>query len=619
MDDPRCFFAKHASKQSTWNQIRSQLSGNEKRLELCALSCAEPEQSPLRNLYFNLLCISSFYRCFFAKHASKQSTWNQIRSQLSGNEKRLELCALSCAESEQSLYGTRAVPFTRKGSGATNHEFIWFFKPTKPSKFEKQYRANTGGKEELSAMVVLLGVISGPLESLAPMGSLEASGLGTTLLICSTLVTGTGAVLLLKMFYQSEADGLASCGGSHHMHKIYFNTFTMFSAEAVCLLVYYGYKQLQRYLSFQDFAGFNKTVLGGVTEQSVQAHAYSQLVQQDTKPLLPQHYFAFFAFLDLISMVVSGIGLIIIDASIYSMLRGSQVLFTALVSICLLKARYSTRQIGGLFIVCCGLALVIASGAKKPSDHQYKGSVATVILGLSLTVLASFLWSLQSVLEEKYMKKNTKNYHADPLQMVGWEGFWGTLMCIFGLLPAVHWLPGSDCGSIENTLDTLAALQQAPNVLGLLLAYSCCTALFRLNSVQIASAMTAVHRQLATAARTIAVWCIGLVMHYYWIAELGESWTKTWSLVQATGFVAILLGTVTYGHVDETVLDESDPLDKQDAFQTAAPWVVHESEKIDYMVDEIVWQPPSEAPPERNAPFYRPHDPALAEGLLSRT
>ncbi len=60
--------------------------------------------------------------------------------------------------------------------------------------------------------------------------------------------------------------------------------------------------------------------------------------------------------------------------------------------------------------------------------------------------------------EEKLLKG--QGYaEVDALEVVGWEGFFGTLLSFFVMLPICAHVPGSDYGNVaENTLGAISCL-----------------------------------------------------------------------------------------------------------------------------------------------------------------
>lgn len=88
------------------------------------------------------------------------------------------------------------------------------------------------------------------------------------------------------------------------------------------------------------------------------------------KPRPPLYYFLIFSLFDMTATILSGIGLLWLDSSLYQMLRGGQVVFAALLSICLLQKRFSLRHIGSLLMVVVGLVIVGLSALLKGPDDD---------------------------------------------------------------------------------------------------------------------------------------------------------------------------------------------------------------------------------------------------------
>ena len=68
-----------------------------------------------------------------------------------------------------------------------------------------------------------------------------------------------------------------------------------------------------------------------------------------------------------------------------------------------------------------------------------------MLIGIILVLLASALNAVQNVFEEKLLKA-VGGAEVDPLELVGWEGLFGSLLSMFVLLPIVYQIPGDDCG-----------------------------------------------------------------------------------------------------------------------------------------------------------------------------
>merc|ERR1719160_1223751 len=123
--------------------------------------------------------------------------------------------------------------------------------------------------------------------------------------------------------------------------------------------------------------------------------------------------------LDLLNVVLSNIGLVWVSSSIYQMTRGSVVIFSAILSVQMLKRKLECFQYWAvtlvvLAVVFVGIAGIQASGAGT-------SSLTEVILGLLLILVSQVVLAFQIVVEEKMMTEEG----IQPMQLVGYEGLWG--------------------------------------------------------------------------------------------------------------------------------------------------------------------------------------------------
>ena len=121
-------------------------------------------------------------------------------------------------------------------------------------------------------------------------------------------------------------------------------------------------------------------------------------------------------------------------------------------------------------------------------------STFLVFAGILLILAGSALNSFQNVIEELLMKMLVNYREPHPLEIVGWEGVYGTLLSAFVLLPAAYYIPGSDCGGrLENSLDTLYQLR-SPAVLFLVLCYVAALGYMNYSSMELSRLLSAVVR-----------------------------------------------------------------------------------------------------------------------------
>lgn len=155
---------------------------------------------------------------------------------------------------------------------------------------------------------------------------------------------------------------------------------------------------------------------------------------------------------DIAGTTLMNVGLLFVAASIYQMTRGALVLFVGLFSVLFLRRHLSLYKWFALFVVVAGVAVVGLAGAIA-KDHKATPSMISVItdeirstfagepadepnlalrttLGVLLIAAAQIFTASQFVLEENIMEK----YSLEPLKAVGWEGLWGFLVTVIGMV-----------------------------------------------------------------------------------------------------------------------------------------------------------------------------------------
>jgi len=114
--------------------------------------------------------------------------------------------------------------------------------------------------------------------------------------------------------------------------------------------------------------------------------------------------------------------------------------------------------------------------------------------------------------------------------------------------PLFYFLPGNDGGHFENEIDTIVMLGSSQPLLTMFVIYTCSCAVYNMAGIAVTADLTAVHRVMLEALRTLIVWAFDLYIHYYVDATsaYGEFLTP-WSSLEIIGFVFIVLGQAIYG------------------------------------------------------------------------
>lgn len=145
------------------------------------------------------------------------------------------------------------------------------------------------------------------------------------------------------------------------------------------------------------------------------------------------------AICDILGTTLMNCGLLLVAASIYQMTRGALVLFVGLFSVIFLKRKLHLFQWVSLGGVVLGVAVVGLAGAIWPDQDKHKDAVSAAevdaaallaIGGVAMIAGAQIFTATQFVLEEWLLERST----IDPIRVVGWEGLFGFLVTLSGMV-----------------------------------------------------------------------------------------------------------------------------------------------------------------------------------------
>lgn len=390
-------------------------------------------------------------------------------------------------------------------------------------------------------------------------------------LIVGMVISGSANTLLLSHQLSSKAYGID--GTYHEFAHPWVQTLNMFIGEALCLLFYHlGQYRENRSQSNTTTTTTTDQFLRNKTLRFTTLHDNKEnqnnldvpLIAKEPKaipdPIPFNRYLMILpATLDLLGTTLSGIGLIYVAASVWQMLRGSIILFTGILSRVVLKRVLLQYNYLGMFIVIGGLVLVGVAATIQSSGSGDTDAGKTV-LGMSLVLLGMMVNAVQFIFEEMLLKD--KNY--PPLRVVGWEGIWGFLLCLFVFLPITYFIPAEETtdgsgagvlGRYENSLDALWMMADNP----VIMLYSI-LALFSISSynffgLNISKHVSSLTRAVLDSLRTIVIWAFEVILFYGTGSQnkppqdqVGEEWT-VYSWVQVAGFLILVTGTMTYSTV----------------------------------------------------------------------
>lgn len=290
----------------------------------------------------------------------------------------------------------------------------------------------------------------------------------------------------------------------------FMQTWLMFVGEFSCFFAFYawlGYRKLK-----------NLPIVEG------EHHAL---------PVIPLVYLIP-ACCDFTASTTMYIGLTMTQASVFQMLRGATVLFTAILSRILLKRIFQTYQWVGMVLVVVGLLCVGLSSLvqAKISGQQISESVATQMIGNGLIIAGQVVVAIQMVIEERILTK----YKTHPMELVGWEGFFGLTIATVVTV---------SMNGFANAPDDIMVFFQQMSLSGI----ATLSVILQVISIPLLNAagqtltkyISATTRMVFDTFRNIFVWIFTLIFGAYF----GE----TFQWLQLVGFIILVLGLGTYRYI----------------------------------------------------------------------
>lgn len=261
-----------------------------------------------------------------------------------------------------------------------------------------------------------------------------------------------------------ELKGEGITGEIEVFRKPIFQTFGMFVGMVFGLIMHFiviffkipfpGYTHTPAQNAGNDKSA--KSQGSGATETD--RLLVAQKADDETPPTqaLPVWMYFFLAIpsvFDLGATALCMMGLQYIDVSIYQLLRGSGIIFVALMKQHVLGDSLFGFQWVGVFwnvvsVVLVGGTAILNESAKSDGDSDTSGQA---LLGVVLVMSGAVVQAMQFVFEEKVM---TMDIPSPPLLLIGMEGLWGSILCLVFVYPLAYYLPGDDHGSYEDFYNT---------------------------------------------------------------------------------------------------------------------------------------------------------------------
>jgi hypothetical protein len=262
-------------------------------------------------------------------------------------------------------------------------------------------------------------------------------------------------------------------------------------------------------------------------------------------PVWMYFFLAIPSIFDLVATVLCMMGLVYLDVSVYILLRGSGIIFIALMKQHVLGDRLYVFQWLGVCWNVVSVILVGMTAILNSSDSTRSVTPAQSLLGVTLVMAGAFVQALQFVFEEKVMNMDIP---AQPLLLVGMEGVWGTVLCLLVVYPIAYLLPGDDHGSYEDPFNTWYMFTHNEPIRWSFVVYFVTIFSYNLFAVLVTYMLNSVWHGILDNFRPVTVWITDLSIFYIFVrgnGDFGEPWSK-YSWIQVGGMFVLLYGTSIY-------------------------------------------------------------------------
>lgn len=380
-------------------------------------------------------------------------------------------------------------------------------------------------------------------------------GFAELVIFLAAIITGTACSICSKTMMQLHSIGMD--GNVEEFSKPIFQTFGMFVGMLFGLVMHWFVLVFK--IPFPGYEHHNeeepkvemispsssKPKYGAVDNET------SPLVSQTSKPMnarTPLWMYFFLAIpsvFDLAATALCMMGLRYLDVSIYQLLRGSGIIFVALMKQHVLGDHLYKFQWFGVFWNVVSVILVGTTAILNSGDNSQNVEPGDALLGIVLVMLGAFVQALQFVFEEKVMTMD--EVAVPPLLLIGMEGLWGSIICLFVVYPLAYYLPGNDHGSYEDPWNTYMLFMNSRTIQISFIIYFFAIFGYNLFAVLVTFMLNSIWHAILDNFRPITVWLTDLMI-FYVISQVdgfGEPWTK-YSIIQLFGMCVLLYGTAVY-------------------------------------------------------------------------
>jgi hypothetical protein len=241
--------------------------------------------------------------------------------------------------------------------------------------------------------------------------------------------------------------------------------------------------------------------------------------------------------LELVGQTMFMMGVLYIPMSLSLTLKGSRVVFSAVLLVVFLKRKLFSFHWFAVIATIAGLCIASIPALIKPSGASK--TMSESLTGIALVLGGEFIRSLRTVVEEKLMKK----MRYDALLVVGLQGFIGFMLSIPTLF-VVTAIKKSDDKPLEDIYVTIKQFASNGLIYGFAATFPFTVSGLFISGAFVTKLMSAVHNALTSIITSGIVWVLTIVIHF--IDPSRGTELELLALVQLLGFVIVLLAALVY-------------------------------------------------------------------------
>lgn len=243
--------------------------------------------------------------------------------------------------------------------------------------------------------------------------------------------------------------------------------------------------------------------------------------------------------LEYIGQILFMYGLKNIPMALSMTLKGSRVVFSAILVVIFLKRQLFKFHWTGVALTVLGLVIASLPTFMEPKDKSK--SAGESALGIALVLSGEFARSFKGVFEERLMKR----LHYDALMVVGLQGLFAFLFSI-PVLAVVHAIQ-LDGKPLEDFSVSWKQFSTSPIIWGLSMTFPITVSGLFLSGAYVVKLMSTVHNALTGIITTSIVWVVTIIIHK--IDSQRGVQVAVIDLLQLTGFAIVVLASLLYDSI----------------------------------------------------------------------